>query len=201
MAHTQQHFRHLVRLGQGAAAGGLLAAAAACAPAAAPRPPALPPAAAERVPHGQTADWRSLLLVPLGSRLTELHVALEEVLFFHGSSGGGVPEDPECYAPHAAPMRFAGRETVEYLLCFDHGGLNRVRASVNLPAASARNLLARYCGDWLAPLNAANDACAGGDGTSAFSARLDPEPVQGARRLSIVIYGAASPTPPDAEFR
>jgi hypothetical protein len=197
MAQAQQS----VRLG----AGCLLAAASACVHTASPRPPAAPPpassAAVSSVPADPPADWRKLLIAPLGSQLPDLHVALEEVLFFRDAGAAVGGEDAECYATHAGTMRFAGRDTSDYLLCFDHGRLNRIRVTVNLPAASARDLFAGYCGELPAALHPSTDACTASDGISTFSARLDPNPVQGQHRLSIVIYDASSPAPPDDELR
>lgn len=203
MAQAQQ----AVRLG----AGCLLAAASACVHTASPRaaasPTAAPSAAVSNVPAGPsvsadpTADWRKLLIAPLGSQLPDLHVALEEVLFFRDAGAAVGGEEAECYATHAGTMSFAGRDTSEYLLCFEHGRLNRVRATVNLPADSARDLFARYCGEWPAAPHPSTDACTGSDGISMFSARLDPNPVQGQNRLSIVIYDASAPAPPDDELR
>jgi hypothetical protein len=197
MAQAQQS----IRVG----AGCLLAAASACVHTASPRPPAAPQAApsaaVSSVPADPAADWRKLVIAPLGSRLPDLHVALEEVLFFRDAGAAVRGEDAECYATHAGTMSFAGRDTSEYLLCFDHGRLNRVRATVNLPADSAGDLFARYCGEWPAALHPSTDVCTASDGISTFSARLDPNPVQGQNRLSIVIYDASSPAPPDDELR
>jgi len=152
-------------------------------------------------PADPTADWHNLVIAPLGSQLPDLHVALEEVLFFRDAGAAVGGEDAECYATHAGTMSFAGRDTSDYLLCFDHGRLNRVRVTVDLPAGSARDLFARYCGEWPAALHPSTDACTASDGISTFSARLDPNPVQGQNRLSIVIYDASSPAPPDDELR
>ncbi|MDB6083545.1 MAG: hypothetical protein JWN43_1426 [Gammaproteobacteria bacterium] len=155
----------------------MLAACAASPPA---RDSQLERAPADGAVTDASYDWHGLVLAPFGTLLKDSPVGLHEVLLFHDEShGAGEPDGKDCYSVDGASPRFVGRQTVEYLLCFDHDRLNRIEASVHLPAAEAAQVFARACALWLkksAPVAAAGDACEGHDGAIGFSAHLDPEP-------------------------
>ncbi len=179
------------------------AALAACASPSVP-PHAAPPAAAAARPAPVSYDWRPLIIVPLGTLLQAIPLSLHEVLLFHDAAQpGGGSDEGDCYAIGGAPPpQWAGRRPDEYYLCFVHDRLNRIEASVRLPADGAA-VFAAACAQWLegsAPAAQSADACEGHDGAIGFRARLGGgpegaaaagEPAQSARTLSISLFVAA----------
>jgi hypothetical protein len=192
----------------------LLPALVACrapAPRAAPdRAPALPDT---QEPVDGSYDWHGLLIAPFGSVLKEIPAALHEVLLFRDAEQGtAAAEDAECYAADAPAPRFVGRVPEEYLLCFKHDRLSRIRASVRVTAAEAPGVFAAACARWLkeatpaatgavaadiaAPATtdaaaAAGAACAGSGGEVHFSARLEED--AGQTLLAMTLDSAPDP--------
>ena len=190
-----------------------LAALAACSampPASHPTgPPAAAPAVTAPVALGSAAasagsaapdpwfDWRSLVVVPFGSDLRDLHASLHEVLFFRDDAGaGGKPEPEDCYSSDAPPPRFVGHATDHYYQCFRNDRLIRIQAVVTLANEEAPGLFARLCDAWLKdgpPTSRGAPVCEGRDGAAAFSARLDSAADDATTELSIVVHPAESP--------
>jgi hypothetical protein len=166
-----------------AAAVWMLAACAASKLKIAP-PPAPPP------PLDASYDWHVLLVAPFGSVLKDIPLALHEVLVFRDEAHSASPaDDPECYAANGAAPRFMTRSPSSYLLCFNHGRLSRIEATVRLPENESAQIVADACAMWTknaqAPSAAGSgsaaasdgaDACAGADGGVAFAARLEDAP-------------------------
>jgi len=179
-----RHYRQL------ALTAGLLAALSAC---------QAPPARVEAPEHAQAAnahpldgsyDWHGLLIAPFGSLLRDIPLKLHEVLLFRDEARRpGAAEDAEadaeCYAAAVPAPRFVGRTPDEYLLCFKHDRLSRIRASVPLTDAEAPGVFAAACALWLknAAVAASSaegrgaaapnaSACEGRDGDVRFSAHL-----------------------------
>ncbi|HZE44715.1 MAG TPA: hypothetical protein VE058_13055 [Steroidobacteraceae bacterium] len=166
-----------------AAAVWMLAACASFKPKIAP-PPAPPP------PLDASYDWHVLLVAPFGSVLKDIPLALHEVLVFRDEERSASPaDDLECYAANGAAPRFMTRTPSSYLLCFNHGKLSRIEATVRLPQNESALIVADACALWTknaqAPSSAGSgsaaasdgaDACAGADGGVAFAARLEDAP-------------------------
>ena len=142
--------RHKVgRMARLAAAMAVTAALAACASSNAPSSEK----AARGAPHPPapaTDDWRALVMLPFGTLLKDVPYPLGEIVVFHDAAGeAGAREDRDCYTLRkAAPPRFFGRQVDDYSLCFSHDRLNRVEASVSLPAESASAQFAAACAEW-----------------------------------------------------
>jgi len=157
---------------------------------ASPSRPPVPPT--DEVPAA-FYDWHPLILVPFGTLLNEVPLALHEVLLFHDAAqtaAGG--EDKDCYALEgASPPKFLGRRPDDYLLCFKHDRLNRIDASVRVPPADAGPLFAAACAHWRgrdapAPDPQAGDSCEGRDGATSFSAhRGSGDPGQALREWAV----------------
>jgi len=137
------------------------------------------PVAPQAPPAEASYDWHELVLLPFGTLLKDSPLALHEVLVFHAAHRGD-NGDGDCYAiDGAAPPRFAGRRTDDYLLCFVRDRLNRIDATLRLPAQDAGPIFAAACSQWqkngasAARIDA--DLCEGRDGAVSFSARLDGE--------------------------
>lgn len=191
-----------------------LAACSASRPAGIPAASRAAPPAPAAVPAIGTAsdDWRGLLIVPFGSPLKSVPLALHEVLLFRDQGRGAaadLPEDAECYAADAAAPRFAGQDPFEYLLCFKQDRLTRIQAAVHLPPAQAPGVFAAACARWLktaapggVPAGAADaavpaaaqggDACEGRDGAVGFSGRLGDQS-EAQATLSITLDSIADP--------
>jgi hypothetical protein len=150
---------HPSELGRIASSAALLATLVAC-HAPSPRvaaPDRMPPPPAAHEPLDASYDWHGLLIVPFGSVLKDIPVALHEVLLFRDEvRGATAADDPadapaadaECYAADAPAPRFVGRMPDEYLLCFRQGRLSRIQASVRLTAAEAPDIFAAACAGW-----------------------------------------------------
>ena len=160
-----------------AAAVLLMTACAASKPRIEPPPPAPQPLDA-------SYDWHVLLVAPFGSVLKDVPLALHEVLLFRDSAAGApAGDEPECYAVNGSAPRFIGREPSEYLLCFKHGRLSRIEATVRLPAAETDRTLGEACGLWMKSAQAQPKTeapnitvCEGVDGNIAFAADVDKGP-------------------------
>jgi hypothetical protein len=146
-----------------------------------------------RPPADPTYDWHVLLVVPFGSVLKDIPLALHEVLLFRDEARGtGAGEDAECYAPDGPAPRFMGSTPDEYLLCFRHDRLSRVQASVHLSDPQPAGEFAAACEDWLrhatppspSPAAPGGGTCEGSDGAVRFNARFDEEAT-----LSMVLDG------------
>jgi hypothetical protein len=145
----------------------LLLALAACRTA--PPPPLAPPP----LPDDRAADWHPLIIVPFGSVLKEVPLALHEVLLFRDAAHSGASDDGECYGSDAKAPQLLGRTPDEYLVCFKHDRLSRIQATVRLTAAEAPEVFATACAAWLRHATAdADAACAGQDDAVHFAGRL-----------------------------
>jgi hypothetical protein len=155
-------------------------------------PRAAPSLAAERpAPPAADADWHALVIVPFGTLLKDVPFHLAEVVVFHDSAADGGHEDRDCYTLQGrSPPAFFGRPVDEYSLCFSSDRLNRIEASVRLPAESAAAQFAAGCAAWQrggTPGTAASDHCAARDGGTEVEARLTAgEPI-----VSISVVGSS----------
>ena len=194
MAQTRRLIRALVAFGCAAAAvasAAWLEGCAATAPARGSVPTALPPAAPPAVSH----DFGPLVLAPFGTAFKDVPVPLTEVLVFHQPDAGRTSEDADCFRPNVV-VSFLGRAPTDHLLCFDHDRLNRIEASVALPAAEAPALFAAACADWRRgnpPTALEPDACEGRQGDIAVSARRTDGPDSAAATVSITLIAVSPP--------
>jgi hypothetical protein len=185
-----------------------LCAACACGCASAPSPaPSAgpsgppPPAPAQAAP---AYDWHPLIVVPFGTLLKDMPLALDEVLMFRDAAGrgpaepaaAGAPNDPEsgdCFSiDGASPPQFLARRPDSYLLCFEHDRLRRIEASVHLAEAEAEPLLGALCAQWLGRVQdtaRTPDGCAGRDGAIEWRVRSAQDPGSSAI-LSITLIDA-----------
>ncbi|HMK85570.1 MAG TPA: hypothetical protein VK437_06400 [Steroidobacteraceae bacterium] len=124
---------------------------------------------------GASYDWHALIVVPFGTLLKDMPLAISEVIEFHDAERGR-SDDEDCYTLEgAAPPRFLDERPEEYLLCYRHDRLNHIEATVQIDSQSSRQLFASACAAWLgAAPGALTDACEGRDGTTEWSARLVP---------------------------
>jgi hypothetical protein len=176
-----------------------------CASAPHPAPtagPSRPPPLAAASP-----DWRPLIVVPFGTLLKDMPLALDEVLMFRDAAGrgpaergpaepaaSGAPNDPEsgdCFSMDgASPPQFLARRPDSYLLCFEHDRLRRIEASVRL--AEAEPLLGTLCAQWLGrsqDTTRTPDGCAGREGAVEWRVRTAQGPESSAT-LSITLIDA-----------
>lgn len=140
-------------------------------------------------------DWHVLLIEPLGVLLHDVRPPLHEVLLFHDDTVRGAGDNKDCYSIGGAAPRFLGERSDSYLMCFDHDRLNRVEATVRLPAARAPGAFARACSRWLkstGPMLAESAACEGRDGGVNFSARLSLQMGEPAAIVSMTLTPAGS---------
>jgi hypothetical protein len=144
-------------------------------PASSAGPSGPPPAAASA---GPVYDWRPLIVVPFGTLLKDMPLALDEVLIFRDAAGrspagpaaSGTPNDLEsggdCFSMDgASPPQFLARRPDSYLLCFEHDRLRRIEATVQL--AETEPLLGALCTQWLGRAQdtaRTPDGCAGREG-------------------------------------
>jgi hypothetical protein len=141
-------------------------------------------------------DWRGLLMVSFGTLLKDVPYRLGEVVVFHDSAGASATRgDRECYTLQAtAPPRWFGRPVEGYSLCFSSDRLNRIEASVSLPAESAFPRFAAACAEWQrqgTPGAAAADRCEVRDGTTQLQAALTASGTPGETTLSIILIDPA----------
>jgi hypothetical protein len=138
-------------------------------------------------------------VVPFGTLLKDMPVALNEVILFHdaaGTSAAGAPaaggsaigspaagsandaESGECFSlAGASPPEFLARPPEPYLLCFEHDRLHRIEASVQLAADDAARLKDAVCAQWLGSAEdraLTPDGCVGSDGGVLLSVRSAP---------------------------
>jgi hypothetical protein len=137
-------------------------------------PPAVPPPP----PLDASYDWHVLLVAPFGSVLKDIPLTLHEVLVFRDDAHRASPaDDPECYAVNGAGPRFMTHSPSSFLLCFNHGRLSRVEATVRLPENESAQMVADACAIWAkntqAPNAAASDGAAASD-SNALSASTAP---------------------------
>jgi hypothetical protein len=113
---------------------------------------------------------------------------------FHEGSDIRANEDRDCFRPNLS-IAFLGRPPTDYLICFDHDRLQRIEASVALPAAQAQALFAAACADWQGTpaQRIESDACDGRRGEIDFSARRTSGPDPSAAAVSITLTGALVP--------
>jgi hypothetical protein len=175
-----------------AAAVWMLAACATSKHEIAPPPPSPPPLDA-------SYDWHVLLVAPFGSVLTQIPLATHEVLVFRDEARSASPaDDAECYAANETGLRFMKLSPSSYLLCFNHGKLSRVEATVRLPENEAAQIVADACAMWMRNAQAPNaaasaasgpsegsQACEGADGGIAFAAHIEREPNEEDTQLTI----------------
>jgi hypothetical protein len=168
-------------------------------------PPAPPP------PLDASYDWHVLLVAPFGSVLKDIPLGLHEVLVFRDEAHSASPaDDPECYAADGAAPRFMTRSPSSYLLCFNHGKLSRIEATVRLPENESAQIVADACAMWTknaqAPSSAGSDsaaasdsadACAGADGGVAFAARLEDAPNEEDTHLTMQLDASDLKSAPD----
>jgi hypothetical protein len=174
-----------------AAAAACAAALAGCATAPpAPAPPQSAAPAAAAVPH----DFNPLVLAPFGTPFKEIPGPLTEVLVFHSSETERTGEDADCFRP-AVAIAFLGRAPTDHLLCFAHDRLQRIEATVLLPAAEAPALFAAACADWRGAAAAESDRCEGRLGDIAFSARRTADADAAMAALSITLTAAVNSAP------
>src|SRR5882757_1035602 len=166
-----------------AAAVWMLAACASFKPKIAPPAPPPPPLDA-------SYDWHVLLVAPFGSVLKDIPMALHEVLLFRDEAHSASPaDDSECYAVNGAGPRFMTHSPSSYLLCFNHGRLSRVEATVRLAENESAQMVAAACALWTKNTQAPNaavsdsaaasdsvEACGGANGSVAFAAHIDKAP-------------------------
>jgi hypothetical protein len=186
------------RIGTRAAAWVCTACVCGCAsaphPAASAGPSGPPPAPANA---GPVYDWRPLILVPFGTLLKDMPLALNEVLLFRDASApasSGTPNDPEsgdCFSMDgASPPQFLARRPDSYLLCFEHDRLHRIETSVQL--AEPEPLLGALCSQWLGRAQDTErtpDDCAGREGAVEWRVRIARGP-QSSATLSITLIDA-----------
>jgi hypothetical protein len=155
-----------------------LAACAASKHEIAPPPPTPPPLDA-------SYDWHVLLVAPFGSVLKDIPLTLHEVLVFrdevHSASPAG---DPECYAVNGAGPRFMTHSPSSYLLCFNHGRLSRVEATVRLPENESAQMVADACAMWTKNTQAPNAAASGSTATPGSTVVSGSTAVSGSAAVS-----------------
>jgi hypothetical protein len=192
MAQARRLTHTLVAAGFAAAVSSAawLEGCASSAPARSSGPTASPPAA----PIAVSPDFSPLVLAPFGTAFKDVPGPLTEVLVFHQPDARRTSEDADCFRPNVV-VSFLGRAPTDHLLCFDHDRLNRIEASVALPAAEAPALFAAACADWRRgnpPTALEPDACEGRQGDIAVSARRTDGPDSAAATVSITLV-AVSP--------
>lgn len=156
--------------------------------------PTLPPA----TPAAVSYDFSPLVPAPFGTPFKDVPGPLTEVLVFHQPGARRTSEDADCFRPSAA-VSFLGRTPTDHLVCFDHDRLQRIEASIVLPAPDAPALFAAACADWRGGNSAAApepDACEGRRGDIAFSAHRAEGPDGADVTLSITLTAIAVKAPP-----
>jgi hypothetical protein len=165
---------------------------------------AKPPAPAQPAPAAPGRDWHALVRVPFGTLLKDVPFRLGEIVVFHDSTGGSGREDRDCHMLEGTPPpTWFGRPVDEYSLCFSSDKLNRIEASVSLPAESASAQFAAACAEWQrhgTPGVSAPDRCGVRDGSTEIDARLKASETAdgGAGEPALSISLVDSGTPGDA---
>lgn len=132
------------------------------------------------------------MMLPFGTLLRDVPYRLDEVVVFHDSTSAAAGrEDHECYTlREAAPPRLFGRPVEGYSLCFSADRLNRIEASVSLPAESASAQFAAACAKWQrtgTPGASAADRCDNRDVATELDARLTVSEASARPAVSIVL--------------
>jgi hypothetical protein len=153
----------------------VLAAAALMAAACATPKPRIAAPVPTPPPLDASYDWHVLVVAPFGSVLKDIPLTVHEVLLFRDQAPGeGAADDSECYALNGTGPRFIARSPSLYLLCFKHGRLARIEASVRLPEKEAEQIFTDACALWTKDTRAPNtEGCEGSDGGTAFAARIE----------------------------
>ncbi len=143
-------------------------------------------------PAAPTDDWHALMVLPFGTLLRDVPYPLDEVVVFHDSASAAAGrEEHECYTPRGtAPPRLFGHPVEEYSLCFSADRLNRIEASVSLPAESASAQFAAACAKWQrsgTPGISASDRCENRDGATELDARLTVSEASARPAVSIAL--------------
>ena len=165
----------------------------------------VPPAAPSAPPRpqaevaGAAYDWRPLLIVPFGTLLKDMPLALHEVLEFRDAASDGEAQRRDCFSlDGASPPRVLERRPEAYRLCFEHDRLQRIESEVRLASGEAAPLLAAVCAEWLGRAEDGErspEGCAGRQGGVQLSVRLVPE-ADSSTALSISLSDAR-PVPRD----
>jgi hypothetical protein len=179
-------------LGASLRAAALACAAGACGCAATPRPTVSAPAPVPAVP-AVVYDWHPLLIVPFGTLLKDVPLALNEVLEFHGSESDAPIENRDCFSiDGASPPEVLGRRPEKYLLCFEHDRLHRIEALLRLAPAETESMPDLLCQEWLdgaADRERTPEGCAGSVGEARLAVHL-ASAADTARTLSISLTDA-----------
>jgi hypothetical protein len=192
--------KRIARMGAHAAAWVCTACVCGCAsaphPASSAGPSGPPPAPASA---GPVYDWRPLIVVPFGTLLKDMPLALNEVLLFRDaavpapSGAPNISESGDCFSMDgASPPQFLARRPDSYLLCFEHDRLQHVETSVHLAATEAEPLLGALCAQWLGRAQdtaRTPDGCAGREGAVEWRVRIARGPESSAT-LSISLIDA-----------
>jgi hypothetical protein len=187
----------------GGRAAAWLCAAGVCGCASTPHPASTagpggpPPTAAASA--GPVYDWRPLIVVPFGTLLKDMPLALDEVLMFRDAAApasSGTPNELEggdCFSMDgASPPQFINRRPDSYLLCFEHDRLRRIETSVQLAEGEADPLLGALCTQWLGRAQdtaRTPDGCAGREGPVEWRVRVARAP-ESSTTLSITLIDA-----------
>jgi hypothetical protein len=156
-------------------------------------PPRTSATAQTRAPRAEQApaatyDWRPLLIVPFGTLLKDMPLALNETLAFRDTESPDEAESRDCFSMDgASPPQVLERRPDAYRLCFEHDRLQRIEAEVRLASGEAGPLLATVCTQWIGRGESSSPAqdtspredrnpegCTGRDGDIRLSMRLAP---------------------------
>jgi hypothetical protein len=189
----------------GARTAAWLCAACACGCASAPHPDSSPaPREPPPTPESITPafDWRALLVVPFGTLLKDMPLALDEVIMFRDAAGAAACEAPsdaesgDCFSMDgASPPQILARRPDSYLLCFEHDRLRRIETSVHVAESESEPLLGALCAQWLGRARdtaRTADSCAGREGTVEWRARR-AQGADSSATLSITLIDARPP--------
>jgi hypothetical protein len=190
------------RLAKGLRAAAWLCVAGACGCASSPPPRTSATAQTSAPPRPEQAavatyDWRPLIVVPFGTLLKDMPLALNETLEFHDAESPGEAPSRDCFSVDgAAPPKVLERRPAAYRLCFEHDRLERIEAEVRLASGEAGALLGTVCRQWIgrdgdgSPAeDRSPESCTGRDGDIGLSMRLAPGPDSSAT-LSISLSDA-----------
>jgi hypothetical protein len=169
MAHAHR------RLGASWRAAALTCAAGACGCASPPHPAPSAPAPVKAMP-AVVYDWHPMLIVPFGTLLKDVPLALNEVLEFHGSEADAPTESRDCFSiDGAAPPELLGRRPEKFLLCFEHDRLHRIEAQLRLAPDETASVPGLLCQEWLdgaADRERTAESCAGRVGEARLTVHL-----------------------------